>query len=371
MSVQVLGAPGRYVQGSEAVKELARFCKDLGDKVFVLGGKRGLGAVRETIEETFPEKELVAVFEPFNGECCNTEVQRLMDKAKEAECNVICCAGGGKAIDAGKIAAHRLNLPVVVVPTIAATDAPCSALSVLYTEQGVYEEYIFFPKNPDVVLVDLDIIAKAPTRLLVSGMGDALATWFEAEQSAIGKKTNCVGGAPTLSALAICKLCYETLKEHGVRAKLACDRNAASDSLEKIVEANTLMSGLGFESGGLGAAHPIHNGLTAIEETHHYYHGEKVSFGTLAQLHLQGATTELIDEVTEFCLSVGLPVCLADIGVMNPTKDQLMEVARLASVPAETIHCMPFKITTDIVYAAIVAADAYGTMKKKMYAKRM
>lgn len=53
-------------------------------------------------------------------------------------------------------------------------------------------------------------------------------------------------------------------------------------ALEHIVEANILLSGLGFESGGLASCHAIHNGFTVLEQTHKYYHGEKVAFGTLA-----------------------------------------------------------------------------------------
>lgn len=70
--------------------------------------------------------------------------------------------------------------PVIIVPTIASTDAPCSALSVIYTDEGVFEKYLFLPSSPDMVMVDTDIVSKAPVRLLISGMGDALATYFEA-----------------------------------------------------------------------------------------------------------------------------------------------------------------------------------------------
>ena len=76
--------------------------------------------------------------------------------------------------------AYYKSVPVLVCPTIASTDAPCSALSVIYTDDGVFEEYMFLPANPNMVLMDTEIIAKSPVRLTVSGMGDALATYFEA-----------------------------------------------------------------------------------------------------------------------------------------------------------------------------------------------
>ena len=134
-------------------------------------------------------------------------------------------------------------------------------------------------------------------------------------------------------------------------------------ALENIVEANILLSGLGFESGGLAAAHAIHDGLTVLEETHKYFHGEKVAFGTICQLVLENAPDEEINQVIGFCLEVGLPVCLADIGVED-IGDRLKEVAEKSCIPDESIHFMPFPVNADMVAAAIVAADKLGREAK-------
>ncbi len=249
---------------------------------------------------------------------------------------------------------------MVVVPTIASTDAPCSALSVIYTEEGVFSEYILFPKNPDVVLVDTEVISNAPARLLVSGMGDALATYFEARACIAADKTNMPGGHATKAALALAKLCYDTLLADGVKALLAVEASACTKAVENIVEANTYLSGLGFESGGLGAAHAIHNGFTVMEECHGLYHGEKVAFGTLVQLVLENAPEKELEEVLAFCASVGLPVTLEEMGVTEVNPERIMEVAKTACAPGETIHNMPFVVTPQDVNAAILAADALG-----------
>src|SRR5262249_22183552 len=143
-------------------------------------------------------------------------------------------------------------------------------------------------KNPELVLVDTQVIALSPPRLLVAGMGDALATWFEARTCVEGHVKNMRGGLSTQSALALAKLCYRTLLADGADALRAVQTKVVTPALERIVEANTLLSGLGFESSGLAAAHAIHNGLTTAPSTHAYYQGEKVSFGLLAQLVLEG-----------------------------------------------------------------------------------
>ena len=296
----------------------------------------------------------------FQGECCETEIKRLGSRFQENKCDLVVGVGGGKIHDSAKAAAYYQGAPVVIIPTIASTDAPCSALSVIYSETGVFERYLFLNSNPDLVLVDTDIIAAAPSRLLVSGMGDALATYFEARAVAASGALSCAGGKPTKGALALAKLCYETLLEDGVKAKLAVEAGACTQAVENIIEANTYLSGIGFESGGLAGAHAIHNGLTVIKDCHHLYHGEKVAFGTLTQLVLENAGQESLEEVIGFCMDVGLPTTFAELGMARPDKDLLMEAAVRACSPDDTLVNMPFEVTPEMVYAAMVGADALG-----------
>ena len=163
-----------------------------------------------------------------------------------------------------------------------------------------------------------------------------------------------------MAAMALAELCYDTLLENGLTAALAVKEKVCTKAVENIIEANTYLSGIGFESGGLAGAHAIHNGLTAIEETHALYHGEKVAFGTLVQLVLENADSDELDEVIGFCKEVGLPVTLSELGIKDVNPEQIMEVARLACAPGDTIHNMPFDVTPDDVYAAIMGADALG-----------
>jgi glycerol dehydrogenase len=249
---------------------------------------------------------------------------------------------------------------VVNCPTVASSDAPCSALSVVYTEEGVFQEYRIYRKNPDLVLVDTQVIAQSPPRLLVAGMGDALATWFEARTCVEGSVRNMRGGASTQSALALAELCYRTLLADGAEALRAVETGAVTPALERLVEANTLLSGLGFESSGLAAAHAIHNGLTAAPRTHAFFHGEKVAYGLLVQLILEGKPRSLRAEVLEFADEVGLPITLAGIGLESLTPEMLIRIAERSTAPGETIHNEPFEVTAGMVADAIRAADAAG-----------
>ncbi|GKZ04295.1 MULTISPECIES: glycerol dehydrogenase [Paraclostridium] len=362
--------PTKYVQGQDELLNLGYFIKVFGDSALLIAHKDDIERVKDKLDSTAKKFGVTFVESNFKGECSREEVARLQELAKNNKCACTIGLGGGKAIDTAKCVAQGDNL--IIVPTIAATDAPTSHSAVLYTPDGAFDDYAYFKQSPSVVLVDTTVIAKAPTRFLVSGMGDALSTYFEARATA-SSYSNVNAGLPcgyreglcgeakgTNTALALAKLCYETLINDGVKAKVSSDCNLVTPALENIIETNILLSGLGFESGGLAAAHAIHDGLTILEGTHKYFHGEKVAFGTIAQLVLENAPKEEIEEVLEFCLQVGLPVCLEDIGVETITEEELKEVAEKACIKEESIYSMPFPINVDEVAAAIITADSIG-----------
>jgi len=286
-----------------------------------------------------------------------------MGVAKNNSVDLIIAVGGGKAIDTGKAVACDLKLPLVVVPTIAATDAPCSAVSAIYTDDGVGESVKVTPNNPNCVLVDMDIIANAPVDTLVSGMGDALSTFWEADSCYRSQKPNPLTGgtSPSEAAYMLSRLCYDTLLRWGVEAKLSAEKKVVTPALEKVVEANILLSGLGFESGGLAGAHSVGGGLDVLPAPRKRYHGEKVAFGTLVQLVMEGRSREEINEVVSFCKSVGLPTNLAALGVIVPSEGDIMKVAERATSEGSPIHATWFPVTAKMVYAAIWTADAIGS----------
>ena len=355
---RVFISPSKYVQGAGELDRLGEYTKVYGKKALVIisaGGKKRFG---ERVEASLAAAGVGCAFDEFNGECSQAEIDRLVEVLKGACSDVVLGVGGGKIFDTAKAVAGAVDVPVVVVPTIAATDAPCSALSVIYTDEGQFQEYQFFKQNPNLVLMDTEVIAKSPVRLTVSGMGDALATYFEARACKRSDAGTCAGGKVTSAAMALARLCYETLMSDGVKAKLALEAGACTESVEKVIEANTLLSGLGFESAGLAGAHAIHNGMTAMPETHAFYHGEKVAFGTLTQLVLENA--DELYEVLDFCVEVGLPVTFAQLGVADASYERVLEVARLACADNDTLHNMPFEVTPEKVANAMLAADAYG-----------
>ena len=356
--------PGRYIQRYGAIMNLGFEAKRLGESAFLICSPN---AYRNLLPDFKPEveKSIRVLAGQFGGECSEEEIERLSNLVKKSNCNVICGIGGGKTLDAAKAVAFNSGLPVIIAPSIASNDAPCSALSVIYTLEGAVKRLLILPKNPDVVLVDVKIIAEAPVRYIVAGMGDALSTWFEAESCKNKYALNMSGHVGAMTAYHLARICFDTLLEYGLLARTACEQRIATPALEHIIEANILLSGLGFESAGLAAAHAIHNGFTVSPRTHQHLHGEKVAIGTLASLFLTDKPYSIINQVYIFCESVGLPTTLDDIGLSDVSDAELLEIAQRACAEGETIYNEAVPVSPEAVVLALKAADAEGRRRKK------
>jgi len=362
---QVFASPGRYIQGYKELSNISKYVSQMGESFFILASKRRIEDLQSVIEGSFQNSGKNLHFETFDGECSKNEINRLSKIIRANKCDVIIGLGGGKVLDTAKAIAYYEKMQVVIVPTVASSDAPTSALSVIYHDDGIFEEVVIFDKNPEMVLIDTDVIAKAPARLLVAGMGDALGTYFEARGCVEAYRDNFVDGKFTKSSYALAQLCYQILLEDGLKAKISAENNVVTKSLNNVIEANTLLSGIGFESNGVTAAHSIYYGFTVLPEHHLTYHGEFVAFGTIALLVLENRPKQEIDEVVRFCDSVGLPTTFEDLKMPDITMEQLQKVANAACVSTETIHNEPFKVSSEEVIGAILMANEIGTRYKK------
>ncbi|WP_425465996.1 glycerol dehydrogenase [Nesterenkonia populi] len=361
----VLAAPSRYVQGKNVLQKLGAHLEALGSAPLLVADDVVWDIVEDTLRGGFEEAGLPVTRVGFGSFATAEAVDALVEKIRAGEHDIIAGVGGGSTIDAVKAAGHLAGISWASVPTAASSDAPTSALSVIYTEEGEFVEYRFFPKNPDLVLVDTALVAEAPERFLVGGIGDALATWVEARAVAKTRTSTMVGDAPTHTGTALAELSWKLLWENALEALDSVRSKRVTPALEAVVEANTLLSGLGFESGGLGAAHAIHNGMTAAPQTHGLTHGEKVNLGTTAQLVMEGAPSQEIEDFIVFTTKVGLPNSLAEIGLTAEDTAEIEAIAEAATAEGETIHNMPFSVTADLVADAMIAVETISRRVRK------
>lgn len=358
--MQIFGSCGRYVQGYGAIETLKSHIAYMGKTFLVIGSERRLNALRAKVESSFgPEDRLIYGY--FGGESSRKEVDKHLSLVQEEGVCAVIGVGGGKVMDTAKAVAQLSGIPTVIVPTIAASDAATSATALIYNDAGTdVVDCINMDQSPALVLVDTQIILGAPTRFLVAGMGDALSTYLGARVAAAGYKENYYGGLWTKTSLEIAKLSYDLLMRYGRQAKAAADQKALTDAFNTIVEVNTLMSGLGFENNGSATDHAFWFGMLAVPRyTAHALHGEGVAFSCCCQLALEGASSELTDEVYRFCVDVGLPVTFEQLGLSDVTDQELEQMAQ--SMLTRPIN-HPFEVTKEKLMGAYRVADTIGKM---------
>lgn len=353
---KMICAPGSYVQGKGEIRQLGDHVQALRrNKAYLIVGPRVLKSYQEAIQSGFERAEIPYVIQVFGGECSMEEIEK--HRAQKGDCDVVFGIGGGKVLDTAKAVSYYEECPVVIVPTAASTDAPCSRLSVVYHEDGSFSHYLPLPKNPDMVVMDSEVITAAPARFLSAGIGDALATYFEALACEKSHAVTMTGGVSTKSAMALAKLCNDTLLSKGYEALCAVKEGICTEAVEDVIEANTFLSGVGFESGGLAAAHAIHNGMTVLEQTHKLLHGEKVAYGALTQLALEHRPNEEIKAIIRFCRQVELPTTLADLSLEGVSDEDLLKAAKEACKPDDTMGNMPFAVSPEDIVSAMHTVD--------------
>ncbi|EXJ24481.1 Glycerol dehydrogenase [Alkalibacterium sp. AK22] len=358
MQKYIFKSPSRYIQGNGVIEELGKETEAIGKKPLLLSDEVVWDITKDAIENSFKDSDSDFHFEEFNGEASTKEIDRLVELGKDKEADAVIGVGGGKTLDTAKAVSDALGVPVIIVPTTASTDAPTSALSVIYSDDGVFEDYKFYDKNPDLVLIDTGIVVKAPLHLFASGMSDAMATLVEVRAAMKRNGDTMAGGKTTFAAKAIAEMAEEVLFTHGLAAYQAVKEKLVTPQVDAIVEANTLLSGLGFENGGLAGAHAIHNGFTAVDgEIHDLTHGQKVAYGVLVQLVLERKSGDEIKKYIDFFKAIDMPTTLKDIHLDEKSFDELIEIGELATADGETMENLDPEITPVEIAHAILAVN--------------
>ncbi|AMC92601.1 glycerol dehydrogenase [Erysipelothrix larvae] len=353
-------SPSRYIQGNNVLSTHLNAIQELGNNALLVCDDFVYNLVGQTLETDLQALGMQIIVAHFKGESSQQAIQSLCDNAHKASIDCVIGLGGGKTLDVSKAISNQMHVPIAILPTTAATDAPTSAISVIYSKDGTIDHYQHYAKSPDLVLVDTGIICKAPPRLFASGIADAMSTWVEAQSVIKANGTTLVGASPTLAAQAIAKQCEAVLFKYGLEAMEACINNTVTQAFEDVVEANTLLSGLGFESCGLAAAHAIHNGFSTLQgDIQTLTHGEIVAYTTLTQLVLEKRPMEDLDRYITFYQALNLPTTLKDLKLEHASYDTLLKVGQHATKENETIHQMGHNYTANDVTDALFALDKY------------
>jgi glycerol dehydrogenase-like iron-containing ADH family enzyme len=352
-------APAQVLRGWGILEQLEHKIPLFGKRPLVIGGQRGVALFQE---QNLPLANLA--YASYGVDCTYSTIEALIQAGRNHRAGVILGVGGGKALDAAKLVAYRLGLPVVMIPTSAATCAAWAPLSNLYSQEGTWLEGVELPRAPELLLLDYSLVQKAPVRTLVAGIGDALAKWYE---SSVSSGVSATGGGQSdvlvIAAVQQARILRDILFLKGEEAV----RDPQSKAWEQVVDANVLLAGL---VGGLGgercrtvAAHAVHNALTTLPTTRSSLHGEKVALGILVQLRLEETLSgnrlaEIArQQLIQFYRTVGLPMTLNDLNLGSLTPEMLLAVARHACAPESDLHYLPFPVPPEALVQALVAEE--------------
>jgi glycerol dehydrogenase len=360
--LRAFGSPGLYLQGPGALARLAEVMAPLGRRAFVVIDPIAAERIGADVEARLGCEAGRASMAVFSGECTATEIDRLVAHCDRDAADVILGIGGGKAIDSAKGVQIATGKPLIVIPTIASTDAPTSRLCVVYTADHAPSEVRMMAANPAVVLVDTEVLVRAPVRFFAAGVGDALSKKFEATQCYGAGGLNFHGFRPPALALHLADQCYSTILTHGEAALAAVRAQRLDESFERTIEATILMSGLAFESGGLSVPHSLTRGLATVPELSGALHGEQVAFGLIVHLLLEGGDSAHLDRLVPLYRALGLPLSLSDLGYTDDPAPIIPTIAQTTIERAPYIRNFASEITQDRLEAALHEAQTlFGT----------
>ncbi len=355
-ALRVFAGPLRYVQGPGALDQLGGLVAAYGPRPVVVTDPFVRDLLGERVEGVLRGAGLRPEIRVLPGEITAAAADEIAASVAEVGTGLVIGLGGGKALDAGKAVSLRLGVPVVTVPTVASNDSPTSKAVAMYDAEHRMVSVDQLSANPHAVVVDTALIAAAPVEFLRAGVGDAVSKTFEAAACAAGTGVTTLGTRPLRIGAAIAAAAYATLRAHAVPGLSACARGDVTPDLEALVEAVVLLSGMGFENGGLSLAHSLTRGLMQARGASSALHGQHVAWATLVQRVAEYAPDDEVAELRGFLREVGLPVTLPGLGMDAPTADEIRGIARV-TMTAPHLANLARPVTEGDLVAAILEVE--------------
>ena len=358
--------PAQIIRGKNALAQSGEAIASLGKNPLIVGGNHSLNIIQPHLQPLLKSYNLKFTQVNYGSNCSETSLANLRQAVANQKADLIIGIGGGKALDTAKLLAHECHVPIITIPTSAATRAAWTALSNIYSDQGAFLYDISLARCPELLILDYGIIKTGPPRTFVAGIGDAIAKWYEASISSGHSKQTMI-----ISAVQQARILRDILFQ---KSTVALEQ-LGGETWQEVVDATVLLAGL---IGGIGgaqcrtaAAHAVHNGLTHLCSSHATLHGEKVAYGILVQLRLeemlQGNQLAITarQQLLKFYNEIGLPKSLNDLGLKEITLSELHYAAEVACHPNSEIHRLPFRVIPEQLLAAMVSTTIILDIEKQ------
>jgi len=347
--------PG-YTLGQDAYKALAAEARPYGRRLLLIGGRKALQTGQGRLEQALAGSDLTLVGSMrYGADCTFKAAQRLAQSAGELGADVICGMGGGRALDTAKAAGELAGLPVFTLPTIAATCAAVTKLSVLYDETGTFERFLFLSQAPRHCFIDLKVLAHAPGKYLRAGIGDSLAKHVETPFAAHGTLTD----HSDALGVSIAEGLFEPLTAHGPQAMADVQAGLAGPSLEMVCLCSIISTGyvslLVKERFNGALAHSLYYALEHLPGMATQLHGDVVAWGALVQLVMDGQR-EKAQALRQLLVRLRVPVSLRQMGV-DLFSPEVREALRQVPMQPD-MQFLPYDVTEPMIWEALRKVEA-------------
>jgi glycerol dehydrogenase-like iron-containing ADH family enzyme len=346
-----LNEPGLIARIGDYVAPISR------DKVMIITSPKAWLATQRAVETSFAPHGIQYQRYFLQGECTAATIAAFTEQAAAEDIRLIIGIGGGKVLDTAKgIAESGGRLPLITVPTVAATCAAWSPISVLYTEAGAHLNSMPLQRTPEWVLVDSQIIAQTPVRYLKAGIVDALAKWYEFEPYLRQDDSSL---SLILKAQAA-KLALDIFEQLGEQAVADNQARQVTPALIKVVDAVIALAGMANsmrdEITRIGVAHGIHNSITRQPDLHGFLHGELVGFGLVIQSLLDTTGAPSRARLLNLLKVFSTPLTLRELGVTESVARRATQIAQGVQIAPAIAARLPFALNAERIEQALLSA---------------
>jgi glycerol dehydrogenase len=354
--------PKRYLSKPGALEEAGPVVADISRRALIIGGKTALGVAGPALTESLAKSAVEYDTAVYGGYPSKRAALEFKARAAEYGASALIGVGGGRILDVVKAAGYYADLPVISVPTIAATCASWAPCSIMYNDDGEYAEPLMYDNAPVLIIADTDIIARAPVRYIRSGAADALARWYE--NSTNLAKSN---GFYLRWTLKQAELIREILCGDGLGAidDLARGKYDPARARE-VIDANILLTGFFVsprnteEPFAGGFAHPLYHTFTILHDLHTSLHGEQIAFFLIVAGIFDGVPESELRERLSIFSALEQPLTLEALGLTEDVEEKLIRGARALLNTIAAYGRKVADISEDDIKAAILKADMIG-----------
>ncbi len=349
-------SPQVYQHKSGIRAQAGEYIAPLAKHIAIITTPRAWKAVNPELESSLQAHGIEYAVEFLAGECSENALVEHTEKVKAQGASLVLGIGGGRVLDTAKGVGNRLEgVTIVTFPTVAATCAAWSPITIIYNEAGGHERSQPLTKMPALVLVDSEIIARSDVRYLKAGIVDALAKWYEFRPY---QQVNGDSLALNLKVMAA-RLATDTFIEFGQQAVIDNQRQQVTPALIKVTDANIAMAGMANsmrdDFPAPGVAHALHNRMTHQPELHDWLHGEKVGYGLLLQSILENDGGEpeagLLALLKQFDAPLQLPALLGN------RDEALQKMAQEVKFSAQNAARLPFTLSATTILQALKSSE--------------